>query len=127
MLQPAPPSVRLSPRLERLAAESAAAAERAAAAAAAGGLLGVLSAPAYAAATAAKKAAGAAATAAAAEIAAGPLQQAAAPVLCITDYGRRPLLFLSSEDLSELKKHMQHFYTLMREFKRSAKVNNAGV
>ncbi|CDJ53041.1 hypothetical protein, conserved [Eimeria brunetti] len=117
---PAPPSHRLSPHLEGLAAAAAAAAERAAAAAAAGGPSGLLSAAGYAAAAAANRAAAAAATAAAAEIAAGPLLPAAAAALCVADCHRRPLLFLSAADLQTLKENISNFKTLLQQFKATA-------
>ncbi|KAL8443699.1 hypothetical protein Emed_006605 [Eimeria media] len=122
----APPTDGLSPSVSRLAAAAAAAAEEAAAAAAASSSSSSSSSSgwseaAYEAAAASKRASEAAATAAAAEIASGPLVLAAAPVVCVADHGRRPLLFLSAEDLSLLKQHLPLFRTQLEKLRESAR------
>ncbi|KAL8272839.1 hypothetical protein Esti_003226 [Eimeria stiedai] len=119
-----PPTDGLSPSVSRLAAAAAAAAEAAAAAAASSSSSSGSgwSEAAYEAAAASKRASEAAATAAAAEIAAGPLVLAAAPVVCVADHGRRPLLFLSAEDLSVLKQHLPHLRAQLEVYRKSATV-----
>ncbi|XP_026191523.1 uncharacterized protein LOC34621107 [Cyclospora cayetanensis] len=121
---PVPPFDQLSPHLERLATAAAEAVDAAEDAVAAASRSGTFSDAAYEAATAANRAAAAAATAAAAEVAAGPLLPAEAPVLCVADHGRRPLMFLSREDLGVLKEHMQQFKQLIEDFRQEATASN---
>lgn len=65
-----------------------------------------------------------AATAAAAEVAAGALVPASAPVLCIADYGRRPLMFLSKADFDVLKEHSLQFLDILEEYRSRVKVSS---